>query len=581
MVQLRFTLYFMKLIDGLWQMTRFRPYVFIVLAVLAVFARAVGFSYIGLDDAGYTFRNPFVATGFSWANVVECFTNFRHGGIWMPLTYITYMIDMDVSRITGMQLSAWMHLVNVLLHALNTVLLLFLVRRLAVAAGKNCDSLPVLIAALFWALHPMRVEPVAWIACRKELLWVFFTLGGLVFWLKYLTASVRNAAAKSSLVLSFLSCVAACLCKPTAMCFPILAGALHLLLRSGAGVDGRKPGFSAPSVACYIAMFTVAGGTAIAAAYSQTHVAGQEAVALFAAPFHHRVVHALSALGFYFRAAVWPRGLHVDFRIEEGLIPQDGVANLIAFAVAAMIAVLVIVYIWRNHCPGAMAACLFSLAWFMVPIAPTLGLFGSFGIEAHADRFTYLPAMAIVFLAALCPVPDVALKRFSDGAFFKVALMVVAVYGVFAFRQAGFWRDDYTAHLRALDCDPEHPRAMVHVGDALCARVKDFDRGIAFYRRSLSLRPREYVKYRLAYALASRGRWEDRQEVKRLGAEVVRNPSLDQRGMMLDALGTVYMAEGDWETAIRMFEASIAAPGRFWPKGSTKRKLDECIERIR
>ncbi|MBQ3097765.1 MAG: tetratricopeptide repeat protein [Kiritimatiellae bacterium] len=571
----------MKLTDGLWQMTRFRPYVFIVLAVLAVFARAVGFSYIGLDDAGYTFRNPFVVTGFSWANVVECFTNFRHGGIWMPFTYMSYMIDMDVSRITGMQLSAWMHLVNVLLHALNTVLLLFLVRRLAVAAGKNCDSLPVLIAALFWALHPMRVEPVAWIACRKELLWVFFTLGGLVFWLKYLTASVRNAAAKSSLVLSFLSCVAACLCKPTAMCFPILAGALHLLLRSGAGVDGRKPGFSAPSVACYIAMFAVAGGTAIAAAYSQTHVAGQEAVALFAAPFHHRVVHALSALGFYFRAAVWPVGLHVDFRIVEGLIPLDGVANLIAFAVAAMIAVLAMVYVWRKHCPGAMAACLFSVVWFMVPVAPTLGLFGSFGIEAHADRFTYLPAMAIVFLVALCPMLDGAVKRFSDGALFKVALVVVAAYGFFAFRQAGFWRDDYTAHLRALDCDPGHPRAMVHVGDALCARVKDFDRGIAFYRKSLALRPREYVKYRLAYALASRGRWEDRQEVKRLGTEVVRNPSLDQRGMMLDALGTVYMAEGDWETAIRMFEASIAAPGRFWPKGATKRKLDECIERIR
>ncbi|MBR3820088.1 MAG: hypothetical protein IKJ37_00555, partial [Kiritimatiellae bacterium] len=105
-------------------MTKFRPYALIVLAVLAVFARAVGFSYIGLDDAGYTFRNPFVATGFSWANIVECFTNFRHGGIWMPFTYITYMIDMDVSRITGMQLSAWMHLGNVLLHALNAIFLL-------------------------------------------------------------------------------------------------------------------------------------------------------------------------------------------------------------------------------------------------------------------------------------------------------------------------------------------------------------------------------------------------------------------------------------------------------------------------
>lgn len=562
-------------------MTKFRPYVLIVLAVLVVFARAVGFSYIGLDDAGYTFRNPFVATGFSWANIVECFTNFRHGGIWMPITYISYMIDMDFSRITGMPLSAWMHLHNVLFHALNTVLLLYLVRRLAAAVGGNGCSLPVLIAALLWALHPMRVEPVAWIACRKELLWVFFTLGGLVFWLKYLTASVRNAAAKMSLASAFLSCVAACLCKPTAMCFPVLAGAIHMLLRSGAGADGRKPKFSAPTVICYIAMVALAGGTAIAAAYSQTHVAGQDAVALFAAPFHHRVVHALSALGFYFRAAIWPAGLHVDFRIVEGVLPQDGVSNLIAFAVAAMVAVIAMVCICRKNRSGAIASCIFSLAWFMVPVAPTLGLLGSFGIEAHADRFTYLPAMAIVFLVALYPMSDVAVKRFSEGFFPKLALMVVAVYGVFAFRQAGFWRDDYTAHLRALDCDPDHPRAMVHVGDALCARVKDFDRGIAFYRKSLALRPREYVKYRLAYALASRGRWEDRQEVKRLGAEVVRNPSLDQRGMMLDALGTVYMAEGDWETAIRMFEASIAAPGRFWPKGATKRKLDECIERIR
>lgn len=564
----------------------FRPYALIVFAVLAVFARAVSFSFIGLDDAGYTFRNPFVATGFSLANVVECLTNFRHGGIWMPFTYISYMIDMDVSRITGMQHSAWMHLVNVLLHALNSVLLLYFARRIASAMGRDGCSWLVFAATLFWAIHPMRVEPVAWIACRKEMLWVLFTLGGLFFWLKYLTASVRNATAITSLVLAFICCVAACLCKPSAMCFPALAGAIHLLLRSGGTQAPTKCKGGFVTVSCYIAMVAVAGGTAIAAAYSQTHVAGQDAVALFAAPFHHRVVHALSALGFYFRAAIWPSGLHVDFRIVEGILPLDGAENLIAFAIASAVAALVLLRIWRRGRSGAMAASLFSFVWFMVPIAPTLGLFGSFGIEAHADRFTYLPAMAIVFLAALYPASpahSVGSRVPRDRVLHlpQVILVVVAVYGVFAFRQAGFWRDDYTAHLRALDCDPEHPRAMVHVGDALCARVKDFDRGIAFYRKSLALRPREYVKYRLAYALASRGRWEDRQEVKRLGAEVVRNPSLDQRGMMLDALGTVYMAEGDWETAIRMFEASIAAPGRFWPKGATKRKLDECIERIR
>lgn len=551
-----------------------------VLAVLALFARVAGFSYIGLDDAGYTFRNPFVATGVSLSNIIESLTNFRHGGIWMPFTYMSYMIDMDVSRITGMRLSVWMHLVNVLIHVMNTVLLLFLVRSLAAAAGKRFDSAIVLTAVVFWAIHPMRVEPVAWIACRKELLWVLFALAGLILWVKYLAASVRAGISRFFPATVFLSCAAACLCKPTAMCIPVLAGAVHLLLRSRRGTDERNLGFTVPVIICYVAMIAVSGGTAIAAAYSQTHVAGQEAVALFAAPFHHRVIHALSALGFYFKATICPIGLHVDFRMVEGILPQDGVANLIAFMLVFIITVLAMVCIWRRGNSELKAVCLFSLAWFMVPIAPTLGILGSFGIEAHADRFTYLPAMALVFIAALYPLSEGIAKRFSEGVFFKVALMAIAVYGIFAFRQIGFWRDDYTAHLRTLDCDPEHPRAMVHVGDALCARAGDFDRGIAFYRKSLSLRPREYVRYRLAYALASRGRREDRQEVKRLGAEVVRDPSLDKRGMMLDALGTVYMAEGDWETAIRMFEASIAAPGRFWPKGSTKRKLDECIERI-
>jgi tetratricopeptide (TPR) repeat protein len=214
-------------------------------------------------------------------------------------------------------------------------------------------------------------------------------------------------------------------------------------------------------------------------------------------------------------------------------------------------------------------------------MAPTLGLFGSFGIEAHADRFTYLPMTAIALLAATIPLSGDIESRVSRLPLRKAAYVLVAVYGIVAFRQVGFWKDDYTAHLRALDLDPEHPRAMVHVGDALCARTRNFDKGIEYYRRSLKARAREYVNYRLAYALASRGGREDYAEVKRLGAAVAKDTSLDSRGMMLDALGTAYMAEGDWESAIKMFKASIAAPGRFWPKASTKHKLDECLERIR
>ena len=125
---------------------------------------------------------------------------------------------------------------------------------------------------------------------------------------------------------------------------------------------------------------------------------------------------------------------------------------------------------------------------------------------------------------------------------------------------------------------------MVHVADARCSRQRDFDGGIRLYRKALSRTGTvpsggfnvADVKARLAYALASRGGCDDFAEVKKLGAEVLQDFRLDRRGMMLDALGTAFMAEGDAKRAALLFKASIEAPDRFWPKASTRRKLESC-----
>ena len=451
-------------------MTRLRPYAILILAVLAVFAGTAGFSYIGLDDAGYTFRNPFVATGLSLSNIVECFTNFRHGGIWMPVTYISYMIDIEASRLLGIDLSTWMHLVNVSFHLLNTLLLLFLAHRLSAAFCGVVRPAAAFFAVAFWAVHPLRVEPVAWIVCRKEMLWVFFSLLGLVLWLKSFAAGARPRGEGMLRFGTLLLFIAACLSKPSAMCFPVLAGALHLLLYVGAGDDSGRFRVTKPLAAFYAAMIAVAGGTAFAAAYSQTHVAGQEAVALFAAPLHHRIVHALSALGFYIRATVWPSGLHVDCRIVEGIMPLGGVSNLIAFAVAAVALVLTAVHVRAWRMSRIAAAFWFSFVWFIVPLVPTLGILGSFGIEAHADRFTYLPGMAVALAAVLMPVPGFIAKRVSGRTLRRTAWLAVIAYAAVAVRQTGFWRDDHTAHLRALACDGACRRC------AVCA-VQEFRQG--------------------------------------------------------------------------------------------------------
>ena len=105
------------------------------MAVLALFSRSVAFSYIGIDDAAYTFRNPFVASGFSLDNVVEAFANLRHGGIWMPITYISYMVDFSICKMSGIPLMQMLHLTNVLLHAINFCLLIRFMRGLCVPSS--------------------------------------------------------------------------------------------------------------------------------------------------------------------------------------------------------------------------------------------------------------------------------------------------------------------------------------------------------------------------------------------------------------------------------------------------------------
>ena len=731
--------------------------------VFALYVRCILFSYIGLDDAAYTFRNPFVAGGLSVSNVVEAFTNLRHGGIWMPVTYVSYMLDSSICRWTGLPLMGEMHFVNVILHVVNFMLLWKLMVKLFGASalegtrwangttettgtdgtsrmdGTNgtadCrqpttntllttnhytpTTLIIALAAMIWAVHPLRAEPVAWIAARKELLWTLFTLAGLVIWIRGMGNGERgtgNGETSSSKLpttnyqLSTLGCCAlACLSKPTAMCFPFLLLLVTWWMRKegkvgewvsegvrDGGEDTRQatdvpcaksqlhnnsprlcdsalktnPPSSTPNsqltttfyplslIPCHL---IIAAATAAIAAYSQTHVAGQDVVALYAAPISHRLVNALSAIGYYLRATFWPFGLHVDCRAVPGLWPLDAGWNFAALAIAAVVAFLYWIQLRRktfNHVERvdrvellqvstrSTRFIIFSALWFLVSLSPTLGIFGSFGMEAHADRFAYLPSMAFSFLLAgflgnvaklgmadqtlpprqgecpggargydpvprhtppasghplylrggVCTEPSTLNSTRSTRSTWLnpqlpthnsqlSTLIVILLLSLVTFQQLSYWRDDWTAQQRVLDSDPEHPRAMVQVADVCCSRQRDFDGGIRLYRKALSRAgtvPKggfnvADVKARLAYALASRGGYDDFAEVKRIGADVLRDFRLDRRGMMLDALGTAFMAEGDFKRAALLFTASIDAPDRFWPKASTRRKLEKAV----
>ena len=538
-----------------------------VFSAVAVFCLAVAAtdSHLSLDDWGYVYGCPFVKDGLSLRNVKAAFATLGHGGIWMPLTYVTYMADISFFG------AGWRshHVVCALLHAVNAAvafrLLLMLLRR--IAPGTRRAALWCAAAVLAWAFSPARAESYAWVASRKEELWSLFAMCGVAAWVKFAECRCRRyyAAALALFVL-------ACLSKPTAMCFPLLALAAERLC-----AIPKSPNLPIPKY--YLPLFAVSVAVAAIAWVSQTSPDGMAKVEVLDQPFGWRALNAAVSLGLYISHAVAPFGVHADYRYVAGDFPLEMVKGL-AFLAAAAVA------LWFALCGGRSAAALdaaaqntavrgetrrialFSALWFVVPLLPVLGVFGAVGDTAYADRYSYLPDLGIAFAWAFALS---RIRRPAVAAAFAVA--VPAMFAASAVPVARSYANDVASCERALSFDPDNWRSLRTLGREIAARQGKADEGIAMLRRSFKIHPSRLTAEILAYLLAHRGGKGDFDTVKRIGAYALAKPALDEGGMMLDALGVVAMREGDDKTAAKLFAASLLAPRRTYQNNYTMLNL--------
>ena len=576
------------------------PVLLLVAAVWFLYFQTGSFEFLRLDDHDYTFRCAFVKDGLSAANVKEAFTNPRHAAIWMPVTYISYMADITLFG-PGMGPH---HLVNVAFHTLNALLLYALLLALLPRTADAMNRVPplppphttpphttpptggpqfiaaatpttpptggpqfiaaaALLATAFWALHPQRVEAVAWIAGRKELLCAVFTLLGLHCWLR---------PGRHWTLAAVACCALACMSKPTAMCFPFLAFAVSCLN------DAKKP----RPLSAYLPLLALAAATGALAVYSQTHPEGRPELALFTASFPWRLLNAAVSTGLYLFQALVPVGLHLDYRATPGHFPLDGLLGLATLSAAALVLGFFLYRTWKKGRTELLALLLF----FCAALAPTLGIFGSFGEAARADRFFYLPSLALSFGLGFFVHNLVRAARrgrralpsthaLSSVPALLAALVVLGDFGA-AFPLVASYRNDYTAFSRTLACDPDNGRALAHVASEECARFGRIDRGISLYRRSQELRPRDDTAAQLAYTLALRGLSSDYAEIRRLCAKFACDHTLDRKGMALEALGTTAMRQRKWAEAIACLEDSIKAPQRFYSAEDALLRLGAC-----
>jgi hypothetical protein len=339
----------------------------LLLVTLAVYAPVTGFEFVDYDDREYVVENAHVHAGLTPATVRWALTA-RVVSHWHPLTMLSHALDWTL-------FGSWAgghHTTSVAIHALNVVLLFTLLLRSTAAPLRSA-----LVAALF-ALHPLRVESVAWVAERKDVLsaaFFFATLHAYVGWVR------RPSATRYALVLLAFAC--GLMAKPMVLTLPAVA----LLLDRWPLV--RRPPWRARLVE-KIPLGALALGS-VAATLGAAHDQAMAPLAHMSAG--GRLANALVSLAWYLEKTVWPSGLGVLYLhpAAPGAVPPAGWMLVGAVALLAGASI----WVWRAAPRYPYLAT--GWGWYLLMVFPVLG-FVQAGLQARADRYTYLPLIGVYLM---------------------------------------------------------------------------------------------------------------------------------------------------------------------------------------
>ncbi|MGN1360016.1 MAG: hypothetical protein ACI4X9_06130 [Kiritimatiellia bacterium] len=489
------------------------PPVFLLGSGVLLYAPVAGYDLLNLDDWTYTLANPIVAPGLSTSGLKDAFLSLRANAIWMPLTWLSYAADLTLARSLGLSPTALLHTANLLWHLLSACLLWCLLKR-----RIQANLLPLAITAL-WLVHPLQTEPVAWVACRKDL------LTGVAF----LSASLLWNGAEQRRRFVSIPLILGCLCKPTAAVLPLLVWLERTDLK-GARLRPLIP-------ACVASACTVAIGVAAQHLGQVPHTTGS-------------LLGSLSAAGRYWLLPLLPIGLHAPMFKPIPLAWSWGL--------------LVPVVLWiRGRWREAVA--------YLAPLLPVLGVV-SIGFQQAADRYLYLPLLGVLAVASgWC-------GRWSRGV--GIGCLVLACCAAFSTRNLlRHWRDDSTLTARAF-CFEDRSNALLNrIAGLHCLCVRGLPREAAehlavAFREDPKGCERVRVYYGLALAASGRPGFALRALEPLIApgavAEHRRQTALAivqaNRGAALAHLGRALAARGDYPPACALMAAFALSHKGFGPE---------------
>ncbi|HUB32400.1 MAG TPA: glycosyltransferase family 39 protein [Bryobacteraceae bacterium] len=418
-------------------------------ACLLVFGRAVGFEFLNYDDNAYVYENPWVRGGFTLPGIIWAF-NVIDYFYWQPVTWLSHMLD---CQLFGLR-PAWPHLLNILLHTTNSILVFLIFRRLTGAVWRSA-----VLAALF-ALHPLRVESVVWIAERKDVLSGFWFL--LMVW-AYLRFVERPSGPRYASVL--VAFALGLMSKPMLMTAPLLLLLLdYWPLRRRAFAE-KMPLFV---MAAFTFAVTYAGSRQLRSINWAANL-----------PLGHRIANALVSYAAYLRLSFWPARLAIlyPYRLEIAWWKPAAAAALLALLTLAVV---------RGAARRPYLA--FGWLWFLVALAPPSGIV-QVGRQAMADRFTYLPSIGLT-LAVVWGAADLLARRPRLGA--SLALAAIVASGAACWAYTGSWRNSVTVFENAVTMTGDNSAAEHYLAAALDDRGR-FAEALPHHAAAVRIEPSYFI----------------------------------------------------------------------------------------
>ena len=504
------------------------------------------------DDSGYVTDNVQIRS-FSFATVSWAFTTF-YCNYWAPLTWVSYMIDYAIWGLNP----AGYHLTNNILHAVNAGLVMLVVKELLQRYRATAHHSTLLndrnilygsvIAALFFGVHPLRVESVAWAAERKDVLSFFFAMPAVLAYVAYTREEAGRFATSRNYWVAMLFYSLSLCSKAMFVTLPFV-----LLLFDWFPLQRFQKVSFRQLIIEKLPMLVLAVGVSVLTSLSQT----AEMISLDNSSMLSRILNAFKSFMMYFWLTLMPFDIS-PFYLHQGNITEIGIEYVIA--VIFFVAVTGISLFVMKRYPVVLTAWLF----YLITLVPVIGI-SAVGPTAMAARFSYLPGLSLAILFALAVLwcrERTKGGKVAQALLFAVVGFVMVTFCLVTVKHIGFWKDDVALWTRAIDLKPNFSGRMYFQRGAGYAMKGDHKKALLDYSRAAEIAvAKGYRAMHTIYVERARSYREIGDFTSAIDdyTRCLESDTSQQRSIYLLERGNIYKLLGNIELANKDFADSQSA----------------------